>query len=117
MLVADARLRLQVVSDRWLGCESVLPVSFRHLILPEKYAPPTELLDLQPLPVSALRWGQLCAGVGYACPLLRGMGVAGTLTCSSTQSALTLALPVALRSSSRTVAPDGAPLFLQEPRV
>ena len=46
----------QVVSDKWLGCESVLPVSFRHLILPEKYAPPTELLDLQPLPVSALRW-------------------------------------------------------------
>ena len=45
----------QVVSDKWLGCEAVLPVSFRHLILPEKYAPPTELLDLQPLPVSALR--------------------------------------------------------------
>ena len=45
----------QVVSDRWLNCEAVLPVSFRHLILPEKYAPPTELLDLQPLPVTALR--------------------------------------------------------------
>lgn len=27
----------------------------RQLILPEKYPPPTELLDLQPLPVSALR--------------------------------------------------------------
>jgi pre-mRNA-splicing helicase BRR2 len=46
---------VKVVSDKWLGCEAVLPVSFRHLILPEKYAPPTELLDLQPLPVSALR--------------------------------------------------------------
>ncbi|KAK6913571.1 DEAD/DEAH box helicase domain [Dillenia turbinata] len=46
---------IQVVSDRWLGSQSVLPVSFRHLILPEKYPPPTELLDLQPLPVSALR--------------------------------------------------------------
>jgi pre-mRNA-splicing helicase BRR2 len=46
---------VRVVSDRWLGSETVLPVSFRHLILPEKYAPPTELLDLQPLPVSALR--------------------------------------------------------------
>lgn len=45
----------QVVSDKWLGCEAVLPVSFRHLILPEKFSPPTELLDLQPLPVSALR--------------------------------------------------------------
>uniref|UniRef100_A0AAY4EQY7 BRR2 homolog n=1 Tax=Denticeps clupeoides TaxID=299321 RepID=A0AAY4EQY7_9TELE len=46
---------IRVASDRWLACETQLPVSFRHLILPEKYPPPTELLDLQPLPVSALR--------------------------------------------------------------
>ncbi|KAK4400387.1 DExH-box ATP-dependent RNA helicase DExH12 [Sesamum angolense] len=46
---------INVVSDRWLGAQTVLPVSFRHLILPEKYPPPTELLDLQPLPVTALR--------------------------------------------------------------
>ena len=46
---------LRVVSDRWIGAETVLPVSFRHLILPEKNLPPTELLDLQPLPITALR--------------------------------------------------------------
>mmetsp|Transcript_28044 Transcript_28044/g.66662 ORF Transcript_28044/g.66662 Transcript_28044/m.66662 type:complete len:2150 (+) Transcript_28044:160-6609(+) len=46
---------VRVVSDRWLGAETVLPISFRHLILPEKFPPRTELLDLQPLPVSALR--------------------------------------------------------------
>eukprot|EP00887_Chlorella_sp_A99_P002917 scaffold6.g2917.t1 len=46
---------VRVVSDRWLGCEAVLPISFRHLLLPAKAPPPTELLDLQPLPVSALR--------------------------------------------------------------
>jgi pre-mRNA-splicing helicase BRR2 len=46
---------IRIVSDRWLASETQLPVSFRHLILPEKYAPPTELLDLQPLPISALR--------------------------------------------------------------
>jgi len=46
---------IRMVSDRWLGAETLLPVSFRHLILPEKYPPPTELLDLQPLPVTALR--------------------------------------------------------------
>lgn len=45
---------VRVVSDRWLGSESVLPVSFRHLILPEKFAPPTELLDLQPLSITEL---------------------------------------------------------------
>jgi len=46
---------IRVVSDRWISSETQLPVSFRHLILPEKYPPPTELLDLQPLPVTALR--------------------------------------------------------------
>ncbi|CAH2236759.1 jg14251 [Pararge aegeria aegeria] len=46
---------LRVVSDRWIAAETQLPVSFRHLILPEKNLPPTELLDLQPLPISALR--------------------------------------------------------------
>ncbi|KAJ3338078.1 DEIH-box ATPase [Gonapodya sp. JEL0774] len=46
---------VSVVSDRWLHCETRVPISFKHLILPEKYPPHTELLDLQPLPVSALR--------------------------------------------------------------
>jgi len=40
---------VRVVSDRWLGADVVLPMSFRHLLLPEKFAPPTELLDLQPI--------------------------------------------------------------------
>ncbi|KAI8977390.1 Sec63 Brl domain-containing protein [Mycotypha africana] len=43
-----------VVADRWLHCETKLPISFKHLILPEKYAPHTELHDLQPLPISGL---------------------------------------------------------------
>ena len=34
---------VRVISDRWLGSETSLAVSFRHLILPEKYLPPTEL--------------------------------------------------------------------------
>lgn len=46
---------IRVVSDKWLGAETVMPVSFRNLLLPDKSIPPTELLDLQPLPVSALR--------------------------------------------------------------
>ncbi|CAG9768745.1 unnamed protein product [Ceutorhynchus assimilis] len=46
---------LRIVSDRWIGAETQLPVSFKHLILPEKNFPPTELLDLQPLPITALR--------------------------------------------------------------
>ena len=46
---------IRVVSDAWLGSDTVIPVSFKHLMLPEKNPPPTELLDLQPLPVSALK--------------------------------------------------------------
>ncbi|XP_018470327.2 DExH-box ATP-dependent RNA helicase DExH12 [Raphanus sativus] len=46
---------VRVVSDKWLGSQTLLPVSFKHLILPEKYPPPTELLDLQLFPVTALR--------------------------------------------------------------
>lgn len=63
---------IRVVSDRWLHSETVLPVSFRHLILPQKYPPPTELLDLQPLPVAALRnsrWEKLFPGVKYFNPI------------------------------------------------
>jgi pre-mRNA-splicing helicase BRR2 len=47
---------IRVVSDRWINAQTLLPVSFRHLILPEKYPPHTELLDLQPLPLTALRF-------------------------------------------------------------
>ncbi|TYZ63781.1 hypothetical protein PybrP1_001841 [[Pythium] brassicae (nom. inval.)] len=43
---------IKVVSDKWLHAESLLPVSFRQLLLPQKNAPPTELLDLQPLVVN-----------------------------------------------------------------
>eukprot|EP00741_Cyanophora_paradoxa_P005239 tig00000865_g5079.t1 len=46
---------VRVVSERWLASEAVVPISFRHLLLPEKYAPHTELLDLAPLPVTSLR--------------------------------------------------------------
>ena len=42
---------VRAVSDRWLGADVVLPISFRHLLLPDKYPPLTQLLDLQPLPV------------------------------------------------------------------
>ncbi|CAH2252491.1 activating signal cointegrator 1 complex subunit 3 isoform X1 [Pelobates cultripes] len=45
---------IRAVSDRWLGAESVCIINFQHLILPEKHPPHTELLDLQPLPITAL---------------------------------------------------------------
>ncbi len=46
---------ISVISDRWMHSETRIPVSFQKLILPEKFPPHTELLDLQALPVSALK--------------------------------------------------------------
>jgi len=45
---------IRAVSDSWLGSEALLAVSFKGLILPERHPPHTELLDLDPLPLSAL---------------------------------------------------------------
>lgn len=45
---------VRVDSDYWLGSSQTIPLTFQHLILPERHPPHTELLDLQPLPVSAL---------------------------------------------------------------
>lgn len=46
---------VSVISDRWMHSETRLAIPFHKLILPEKFPPHTELLELQPLPVSALK--------------------------------------------------------------
>ena len=46
---------VRAISDRWIGSESSCAISFKHLILPERHPPHTDLLDLQPLPVTALK--------------------------------------------------------------
>jgi len=45
---------VKLTSDQFVGVEQVLPVSFKNLMLPEKSSPYTDLLDLTPLPVTAL---------------------------------------------------------------
>ena len=49
------QIYVRAVSDRWLGSETVTPVSFQHLIRPDTESVYTELLNLQPLPVTALK--------------------------------------------------------------
>jgi activating signal cointegrator complex subunit 3 len=46
---------LRIVSDTWVGCHSLVPVPLQHVSLPERRTPFTQLLDLTPLPVSALQ--------------------------------------------------------------
>ena len=49
------QIYVRAISDRWLGAETVTAVSFQHLIRPDTESVYTDLLDLQPLPVSALK--------------------------------------------------------------
>ncbi|KAI1497345.1 Sec63 Brl domain-containing protein [Biscogniauxia marginata] len=49
------QIYVRAVSDKWLGAETVTPVSFQHLIRPDTESVYTDLLNLQPLPISALR--------------------------------------------------------------
>ena len=46
---------VRAVSDRWVGSENVVAVSFQHLILPERMPPHTNLLDMHPVPRAALQ--------------------------------------------------------------
>ena len=49
------QIYVRAVSDRWLGAETVTPVSFQHLVRPDTESVYTDLLDLQPLPITALK--------------------------------------------------------------
>ncbi|KYM94799.1 Activating signal cointegrator 1 complex subunit 3 [Cyphomyrmex costatus] len=46
---------VKVTSDHWLGCEATFPLTFYNLILPETHPPHTDLLELQPLPITVLK--------------------------------------------------------------
>ena len=46
---------VRAISDKWIGSESSCAISFKHLILPERHPPHTDLLDLRPLPLTALQ--------------------------------------------------------------
>ncbi|KAI0017266.1 Sec63 Brl domain-containing protein [Xylariomycetidae sp. FL0641] len=49
------QIYVRAVSDKWLGAETVTPVSFQHLIRPDTESVYTDLLNLQPLPITALK--------------------------------------------------------------
>jgi antiviral helicase SLH1 len=49
------QIYVRAVSDRWLGAETVTPISFQHLIRPDSETVYTPLLNLQPLPITALK--------------------------------------------------------------
>ncbi len=46
---------IRVISDHFVSSSQTMAVSFKHLILPERHPPHTVLLDLDPLPIAALK--------------------------------------------------------------
>ncbi|KAF2019527.1 Sec63-domain-containing protein [Aaosphaeria arxii CBS 175.79] len=50
-----SQIYVRAISDRWLGAETVHPISFQHLIRPDTESVYTDLLNLQPLPLSVLK--------------------------------------------------------------
>ncbi|KAJ9194493.1 hypothetical protein DTO164E3_4179 [Paecilomyces variotii] len=46
---------ISLISDRWMHAETKIAVSFQKLILPERFPPHTPLLDMQRVPVKALK--------------------------------------------------------------
>ena len=50
-----SQIYVRAVSDRWLGAETVHPISFQHLIRPDTESVCTDLLDLRPLSIRALK--------------------------------------------------------------
>mmetsp|Transcript_16957 Transcript_16957/g.39591 ORF Transcript_16957/g.39591 Transcript_16957/m.39591 type:complete len:2174 (-) Transcript_16957:228-6749(-) len=99
---------IRVVSDRWINAQTLLPVSFRHLILPEKYPPHTELLDLQPLPLTALRYPE--AEQLYAAQGMKVFNPIQTQTFGTLYSANENCLICAPAASGKTVCAEFAVL-------
>lgn len=46
---------VRATSDHWLGCTNNISLTFRDLILPDSHPPHTDLLELQPLSIKALK--------------------------------------------------------------
>lgn len=111
---------IRVTSDRWIGAETTLPISFRSLILPEKFPPHTELLDLQPVLIKDLKnpqWESLYPDMDHfnpvqsqAFPVLFNSD-ANTLVAAPTSSGKTTCAEFAIfRMFSQK--PDGKVVFI-----
>src|SRR5690606_8320936 len=48
------QIYVRAISDRWLGAETVNPVSFQHLIRPDTEVVYTELLNVPRVPITEL---------------------------------------------------------------
>src|SRR4051812_3628922 len=47
--------QLRIISDDWVVDDTLVPISMTSQVVPESIKPHTDLLDLDPLPISALK--------------------------------------------------------------
>ena len=97
------QIYVRAVSDRWLGAETVTPVSFQHLIRPDTESLYTDLLDLQPLPVAALKHPLLEEIYGQRFPFFNPMQTQIFHTLYHTSANVLLGSPT---GSGKTVAAE-----------
>ena len=97
------QIYVRAVSDRWLGAETVTPVSFQHLIRPDTESVYTDLLDLQPLPVAALKNNVLEGIYGLRFPFFNPMQTQIFHTLYHTSTNVLLGSPT---GSGKTVAAE-----------
>ena len=50
---------IRLISDQWLRAETLIPLSFKQLLLPQKNPPPSEFAFESLVPISALRWPEV----------------------------------------------------------
>jgi len=97
------QIYVRAVSDRWLGAETVTPVSFQHLIRPDTESVYTDLLELQPLPVAALKNPSLEEIYGQRFPFFNPMQTQIFHTLYHTSANVLLGSPT---GSGKTVAAE-----------
>ncbi|EMR09600.1 hypothetical protein PNEG_02184 [Pneumocystis murina B123] len=52
--IIPSQILIWGISDKWLKAETMTPISLNNIVFPDDSSSITELLDLQPLPISAL---------------------------------------------------------------
>jgi len=96
---------VSIISDCSLHAEPRLPISFKHLILPKRFPPPTPLFDLQPLPLSALHNKELEAIYSSTIQPFNNPNPGFPTSIRQTKMSSLVRLPVAGRLSAQSCSP------------
>lgn len=91
---------IKIVSDRFISFETLKPISFRHLIPPDRFPDPKPLLDLPPLNIASLESAEFQLAM---IPLLRSDLATPPLNPISPINVASLYLPIPLQFPSSII--------------